>query len=84
MNTNLEKMVSVSESIMTEKEYDNTLAHVYELMQTNIVEGSAFSDELETLSLLIKEFELVHYPVFYPNPVEAIKFPNATNEIISK
>ena len=60
--------------IKTEKEYDNALAHVYELMQTDIVEGSAISDELEILSLLIKEYELVHYPVSYPNPIEAIKF----------
>ena len=60
--------------IKTEKEYDNALAHVYELMQTDIVEGSAISDELEILSILIKEYELVHYPVSYPNPIEAIKF----------
>jgi len=60
--------------IKTEKEYDNALAHVYKLMQTDIVEGSAISDELEILSLLIKEYELVHYPVSYPNPIEAIKF----------
>ena len=60
--------------IKSEKEYDNALAHVYELMQTDIVEGSSISDELEILSLLIKEYELVHYPVSYPNPIEAIKF----------
>jgi HTH-type transcriptional regulator/antitoxin HigA len=60
--------------IKTEKDYNNALAHVYELMQTDIVEGSDISDELEILSLLIKEYELVHYPVSYPNPIEAIKF----------
>ncbi len=60
--------------IKTEKEYDDALAHVYELMQTDIVEGSAISDELEILSLLIKEYEQVHYPVSYPNPIAAIKF----------
>jgi len=60
--------------LKSEKEYDNALAHVYELMQTDIVEGSAISDELEILSLLIKEYELLHYPVSYPNSIEAIKF----------
>ena len=60
--------------IKTEKEYDDALAHVYELMQTDIVEGSPISDELEILSLLIKEYEQAHYPVSYPNPIEAIKF----------
>lgn len=60
--------------IKTEEEYDNSLARVYELMQMNLEEGSASSDELEILSLLIKAYELVHYPVSYPNPIEAIKF----------
>lgn len=61
-------------SIETEKDYDNALAHVYELMQTDVIEGSAISDEVDMLSLLITEFELVHYPISYPNPTEAIKF----------
>lgn len=60
--------------IKTEDEYNDALARVYELMQTDIVAGSANSDELEILSILVKEYELVHYPVAYPNPLEAIKF----------
>ncbi len=60
--------------IKTENEYNDALARVYELMQTEIVEGSATSDELEILSILVKEYELIHYPVAYPNPLEAIKF----------
>jgi len=60
--------------IKTEEEYNNALARVYELMQTGTVEGSVDSDELEVLSILVKEYELVHYPVAYPNPLEAIKF----------
>jgi HTH-type transcriptional regulator/antitoxin HigA len=49
--------------IKTAKDYDNALAHVYELMQTDVIEGSAIADELDILSILIKEFELVHYPI---------------------
>lgn len=60
--------------IKTEEEYNGALARVYELMQTDIMEGSADSDELEILSILVKEYELIHYPVAYPNPLEAIKF----------
>lgn len=60
--------------IRTEEEYDNALAHIYELMQTDIIEGSAVSDELKIMSLLVKDYESVHYPVAYPNPIEAIKF----------
>jgi HTH-type transcriptional regulator/antitoxin HigA len=37
--------------IKTEKEYDDALAQVYELMQTDIVKNSAASDELEVLSI---------------------------------
>jgi HTH-type transcriptional regulator/antitoxin HigA len=62
-------------SIKTEMEYDNAVAQVYELMQTDIAEGSAISDELEILALLIKDYEVVHYPISYPNSIEAIKFP---------
>lgn len=60
--------------IKTEAGYNEALAHVYELMQTDVVEGSSISDELEVLSILIKEYELIHYPVAHPNPLEAIKF----------
>lgn len=60
--------------IKTEEQYNDALAHVYELMQTDIKEGSSASDELEVLSILIKEYELVHYPLSSPNPLEAIKF----------
>jgi len=67
-------------SIETEKDYDNALAHLYELMQTDVIEGSASSDELDMLSLIITEFELVHYPISYPNPTEAIKISNGINE----
>lgn len=60
--------------IKTESAYNDALARIYELMQTDIVEGSAKSDELEILSILVKEYEVIHYPVAYPNPLEAIKF----------
>ena len=60
--------------IKTETEYNNALQQVYELMQTGVTEGTTEADELEVLSILIKEYEQVHYPVPHPNPVEAIKF----------
>jgi|SRR5476651_72828 len=60
--------------IKTEAAYDGALARIYELMQAEIIAGSANSDELEILSILVKEYELEHYPLAYPNPLEAIKF----------
>jgi len=60
--------------IKTATQYEDALARVYELMQADVTEGSTASDELEILSILIKEYELVHHPIPSPNPLEAIKF----------
>jgi HTH-type transcriptional regulator/antitoxin HigA len=60
--------------IKTEDQYNQALARVYELMQTEVKEDSSESDELEILSILVKEYENEHYPIPSPNPLEAIKF----------
>lgn len=60
--------------IKNEMQYDEALERVYSLMQKNIKPDSKQSDELEILSLLIKEYENEHYPIPKPNPLEAIKF----------
>jgi HTH-type transcriptional regulator/antitoxin HigA len=43
--------------IKTQADYDIALERVYKLMQENIASNSKESDELETLSILIEEFE---------------------------
>lgn len=60
--------------IRTESEYENALAHAYELMQKDVRENTTESDELEILGILIKEYESEHYPIPSPNPIDAIKF----------
>ena len=60
--------------IRNDDQYEEALARVYSLMQKNIRPDTAASDELEILSILIKEYEHEHYPVPRPNPLEAIKF----------
>jgi len=60
--------------IKTAEQYDNSLARIYELMQTEVMENSSESDELEVLSILVKEYEAEHYTIPSPNPLEAIKF----------
>jgi len=60
--------------IKNKRQYDDALARVYELMQKNLKPKSKESDELEVLSILIKEYELEHYPIPKPSPLEAIKF----------
>jgi HTH-type transcriptional regulator/antitoxin HigA len=64
----------MTKPIKTEGQYDQALARVYELMQTEVKENSAESDELEVLSILVKEYENEHHPMPSPNPLEAIKF----------
>ena len=48
--------------IKTEKEYDNTLAQAYLLMQKNVL-SNAESDQLEQVTLLIEDYEKKHYTI---------------------
>ncbi|SDD90452.1 helix-turn-helix domain-containing protein [Niabella drilacis] len=60
--------------IKNEQQYDSALGRAYRLMQKDLKPDSADSDELEVLSVLIKEYESEHFAVPSPNPLEAIKF----------
>lgn len=60
--------------IKNDQQYESALSRAYVLMQKNIKPESRESDELEVLSILIKDYESEHYPVPKPNPLEAIKF----------
>jgi len=60
--------------IRNNDQYEAALERAYELMQQKLKPNSKVSDELEVLSLLIKEYEHVYFPVPKPNPLEAIKF----------
>ena len=60
--------------IKNKNQYEDALERVYELMQKSLKPESKESDELEILSILVKEYELEHYPVSKPSPLEAIKF----------
>ncbi len=60
--------------IKNKTQYGEAIDRIYVLMQKNLKAGSKESDELEILSLLVKEYENEHFPVPKPNPVEAIRF----------
>lgn len=60
--------------IKTEDQYENSLERIYQLMQMDIKPNSKYSDELEILSILVKNYEEEKYPIQKPNPIEAIKF----------
>lgn len=50
-------------SIKTEEQYENCLERIYKLMQTDLKQDSKESDELEILSILVKNYEEEHYPM---------------------
>ena len=60
--------------IKNEAQYEAALERIYELMQLDLEPGTEAGDELEILSLLVKDYENAHYPVPKPHPIEAIKF----------
>lgn len=60
--------------IKTEREYEDALEHVYNLMQMDLEDNSPESDELEALALFIEAYESRHYPIGPPNPIDAIIF----------
>ena len=60
--------------IKNNQQYEDALKRAYELMQLELPEGSDDSDELEVLSILIKEYELENFPIPSPHPLEAIRF----------
>lgn len=58
--------------IKTEDEYTEALARVEKLMDAK--PGSPREEELELWSLLIERYEVEHFPIDLPDPVDAIKF----------
>lgn len=65
--------------IKTEKDYDLALERVNILFDAkpNTNEG----DELDILVTLIEKYELIHYQIPEPDPIEAIKFMMEQNGI---
>ncbi len=59
--------------IHNETDYDQTLDRVDELMDINPALGTALSDELEVLALLIEKYEEKAWIISEPDPIEAIK-----------
>lgn len=62
----------VIKPIKTKKDYQaamNRLDVVFDAKP-----GTQEGDELEVLGILIDKYEQEHYPIGYPDPIEAIKF----------
>lgn len=58
--------------IKTEAGYNQALKRLEEIFDSE--PGTPEGDELELLSLLIDNYEKIHFPIGLPDPIEAIKF----------
>jgi len=61
-------------AIKNEIEYNAALMRVSKLIHESPRKDSDEFNEMEVLSILIKEYELENHPVPSPDPIEAIKF----------
>ena len=58
--------------IKTKKDYQNALVRLEKVFDAK--PGSVEGDELEILGILIDTYENTHFPIDFPDPIEAIKF----------
>ena len=59
-------------AIKTKKDYQKALKRLEIIFDAK--RGSAQGDELEVLGILIDRYDQEHFPVDFPDPIEAIKF----------
>jgi HTH-type transcriptional regulator/antitoxin HigA len=55
-------------------DYDKYLQRIYELIQKDLTNDSTEYEELELLSILVKDYEYKFQPMSGLNPLEAIRF----------
>ena len=58
--------------IKTNKDYQNALKRLEVIFDAK--KGSPEGDELEILGILLEKYEDEHFPIGFPDPIEAIKF----------
>ncbi len=58
--------------IKTKKDYQNAMTRLELIFDAT--PGTSQGDELEVLGMLIDKYEQEHYPIDFPDPIEAIKF----------
>jgi HTH-type transcriptional regulator/antitoxin HigA len=58
--------------IKNTKDYKLALARLEEIFEAK--PGTAEGDELEVLGILVINYEEKHFPIGFPDPIEAVKF----------
>ena len=62
----------IIKTIKTKKPYHAAMNRLEAIFDAK--PGTPEGDELEVLGILIDKYEQEHYPIDYPDPIEAIKF----------
>lgn len=58
--------------IRNEEDYQAALTRLEQIFDAQ--KNSLEADELEVLAMLIDQYEKAHFPIDFPDPIEAIKF----------
>lgn len=58
--------------IQTEQDYDSAISRIEELWGAK--KDTPEGDELDLLVTLVESYEMKHYPIAPPDPIDAIKF----------
>jgi HTH-type transcriptional regulator / antitoxin HigA len=58
--------------IKTEKDYNDSIKRIEELWGAK--KDTPQGDELDLIATLVESYEMKHYPIAPPDPVDAIKF----------
>ena len=58
--------------LKTKRDYNLAMARLENIFDSK--SGTPEVDELEILGILIEKYESAHYPIEFPDPIEAIKF----------
>lgn len=65
-------MIMTIKPIKNDRDYQEALERLEVIFDAK--PGDSNSDELEILGILIENYENEHFPITFPDPVEAIKF----------
>jgi len=60
--------------IKSDADYEAALSAIDRLLDRKLVAGTPEAEELELLTLLVRQYESSHFPIGIPDPIEAIKF----------
>ena len=60
--------------IKNREEYENALRAIERYMDLDPDPGTAAADQLELLTLVVRDYEAKHFPIEPPDPIDAIRF----------